>query len=322
MIVLCSATSASADRVAVALLGGDPMPEAHRRAAVSALAKILEREGHTILADAEVRRRTPPGACPDQACRVAMRRVLGVDVLATVSLFAGAGSEGPGSVVVGVVRERAYHGTAVVHGAGLEAALGLALGAARERERRGAGPFLRVEGEPHGAMIELDGVEWAAVPHEARVEPGTHRVLVRLEGFAPALREVVLDEGAEEPLVVTVRLERAASARPEVRDGPTLPDPPPAVRDDDGRSLVGPLLLGGAGLVALGVGLGPLVFARCSVDAPDHECLVGDRVHETAAYLWIGAGELAVVGAVLWFVLSGSDEPVSGGDPADISLRF
>jgi len=72
-----------------------------------------------------------------------------------------------------------------------------ALAQARARWSLREGSPVRVVGEPAGATITVDGAEWGVVPHEGRLSPGAHRVVVAAEGRAAETRSVDIPAASE-----------------------------------------------------------------------------------------------------------------------------
>jgi hypothetical protein len=213
-------------------------------------------------------------------------------------------------VVVGLVRDETYVGSAELGEAGLAVALDRALATARSRQALGPGPWLRVEGEPRGALIVVDGTDWGVLPNEAAMRPGEHRVVVRLEGYVAEERTVRVPPGASEPVVVSVRLAPVEPARPRSVTRPRQRRAPPPSRRATRieRPVAGPLLLGGAGVAALGIALGALLTTDCRLEHGGR-CRVG-RVADETWVLVYGAGGAAALGAALaWHFFGGTARP-------------
>lgn len=92
----------------------------------------------------------------------------------------------------------------------------------------------------------------------------------------------------------SVDLEAASQEPPVSDDGPTRAD------DEDSNTL-GPLLVGGAGIVALALVLGAAVLAPCDEEYSDGTCARGSELNPPVA-IGVGvAGGLAIVGGALWY---------------------
>jgi hypothetical protein len=303
---------ARAERAAVVRLGGDPgIAEPVRREAFAKVAELLRRQGLEVMPAAEAARRAAAARCEGPGCAVRLRAALGVDLLATVGLWSGPDS-GLRSVVVGLVDDASYAGSADVGEGGLAAALERALTIARSRQALGPGPWLRVEGEPRGALVVVDGTEWGVLPSEAAAREGEHGVAVRLDGYVTEERTVRLHAGAGEPVVLTVRLQPAQRVGPspatQTRQRPVPPRTPRAARID--RPVIGPLILGGAGVGALGVALGAALTASCDRVASDGTCLTGSQLDVGLAAGYTIGGAAAITAAILWHMLGGTRRPV------------
>lgn len=117
---------------------------------------------------------------------------------------------------------------------------------------------------PEGAHVEVDGVSWGTSPLAAPVfvDPGAHRVLVRLAGYPPVERLLTVEAGGTMALRVDLTVEEGparpapAPARPvvEARAPSVLPPAPaPSERAFGAR---GAVVLSGAALAAVGLGVG------------------------------------------------------------------
>jgi hypothetical protein len=310
-VLLLAARPVYAERAAVVRFGGDPgIAEPTRREAVAKLSDLLRAQGLEVMPAAEAARRVAAARCEGAGCGVRLRAALGVDLLATVGLWVGPDTRGVHSVVVGLVRDATYTGSAELGDSGLAAALERALAAARSRQALGPGPWLRVEGEPRGARIVVDGTDWGVLPNEAATRPGEHRVVVQLEGYVAEERTVRLHPGASEPVVVSVRLAPVEPASPRAVSRPRQrPASPPARRATRiERPVVGPLLLGGVGVAGLGVALGGLLTTDCRVEHGGR-CRVGTVADETWVLVY-GAGGAVTLGAALaWHFFGGTARP-------------
>jgi hypothetical protein len=76
-------------------------------------------------------------------------------------------------------------------------------------------PKLRVESEPPGATISLDGAESGVTPTELEPAAGTHRIELRADGYVPYQLDVEIREGIASHVNVSLRpeTEEAAPAR-------------------------------------------------------------------------------------------------------------
>jgi hypothetical protein len=119
-------------------------------------------------------------------------------------------------------------------------------------------PRLRIEvpdGEPQSMTLALDGeaLSGARLALPLFVDPGNHTVTASATGFqSAAVSTTAVSVASGEAQVVTVP--RLLEVH-EALVAPAAPEEPPAHRGPDTRSLVG-YAVGGAGLVALAVGIG------------------------------------------------------------------
>jgi len=179
--------------------------------------------------------------------------------------------------------EDEYRELAESHLAELERALGL----------------IRVE-EPKNGVVSVAHVRRAPVPAAVHLEPGRHRVTVERGDGVRAARDVTAVAGGTERL----RLAWPASPprKPATDEGP------------DGKLVAGAILLGvgvlGAG-AATGFGVAAL-GARDDYEASNRRdrgaADTAETLRTATNAAWIGAGALAVGGAVL-MVLALTDSP-------------
>lgn len=310
--LLAAAGEAHADRAAVIVQGGDSHFTATvRDEAIGAVAGALREDGLDVLSAREVARRMAGPRCTGQDCAERARQQLGVDVLATVALWAaGADRSVPANVLVSLVVAGAppYRGQAEVQGRELRAALVVALAMARSRQAMGPGPWLRVNGEPRGAVVVVDGTDRGVVPYEGHIDPGTHAVRVRLTGYVTQDHRVAIPATAEDPVVLEVHL---APAPPPPVSPPlhARPDRPPTrLEPRMDRPIVGPLVLGVAGLAGIGLAVGALLAGACKIESLSGECLVGDVSNEVAVIGYGLAGIGALTVGILWWLLGGTTE--------------
>jgi hypothetical protein len=190
-------------------------------------------------------------------------------------------------------------------------------------------PRLRVVLSDHvlslpGIEVKRDGtpIAVATLSSALPVDPGSHVVEISASGHAPARRDVTLAEGRTDE----VRVDELAIVD-AVAPPPATEPPPPT--DDGGLSSVqiGGIVVGGAGLAALGVGFafGAIASGRTTdleddfgYRASDGACTRGDAAACQAAYddaksaatlstvLVIGGSVLTAAGVVM--VLVGGED--------------
>ena len=161
---------------------------------------------------------------------------------------------------------------------------------------------IRIGGSPpDGAVIEVDGRDWGRTPRPDAigVEPGPHRVVVRVRGYRDFNATLVVPAG--EAVEVDVQMEEAAEV--------------------SGDTSVWPFIFMGAG-AAFGVigGLFGLIALSAAEDAPSSE---GSQAN--AARAAAGVADVAFLVAILaagtgvaWLLLDGDDED---GDEGAASAR-
>jgi hypothetical protein len=327
--LLFASSPARADGAAVLLLGGDSHFSATvTSAALAAAAGPLREGGADVMPAAEVTRRIGGTTCAGPGCAERLRQRLRVDLLLTLALWAsGADRSVPASVTVSIVSAdgSVFRGVAQVQGGELRQAVAEAVGAALARQTRGPGPWLRVEGEPRGAIVAIDGTDQGVLPYEGRVGAGSRRVQVRLTGYVTDERSVTVPAAPEGPVVLEVRLARSG---PALRPSVSRPQPraaPPAssrtMRID--RPVLGPLLVGGMGALGIGVAIGALLTTECRVEDADR-CLLGTVADETWVLVYGAGGVVALGAALVWHVFGGTARPTGttvGLGPGSLYLR-
>lgn len=160
----------------------------------------------------------------------------------------------------------------------------------------------------------LDGAVVAELGAPIRVDPGLHRWMIAVDGVVRVDREVTIDEGATERVVVP--------ASGDTRVDPPI-DRPPVVTPRRSRTLA--YVLGAGALVAAGGGAALLVSAHGLQDDADAICPVpstcdrsdeaqalNDRAVRRSQYgvaAIAGAGVLTLAAGVVWWRATGSDAP-------------
>jgi hypothetical protein len=214
-------------------------------------------------------------------------------------------------------------------------------------------PKVAVAGQPPGAVVLLDGRAMGSDPGSWRgVDPGTHALVVRIGDRTCTSVHLTLGEGEErtidlhdvaascptEPPVPIPVLPPAHPAPAPVANGTApvrQPQLPAVSSDDDGHAWrVGGVLLGAAGVVALGIGSVVALAAKSDYDSVAGECpSIGcnqdgydtrndARTRGDIATVVIGVGAAAVVGgALMWWLSPRPLEHVSVG-PGGVTVTF
>lgn len=197
-------------------------------------------------------------------------------------------------------------------------------------------PRLRVEiakGAPEGILLVRDGAPVAAsdLGKDLPLDPGRHVIVVKAPGRADRPYEVTLVEGAREVLTVEPAPDPAAAPSepaklPEIaRETPLGPvGAPPPDRVDTGVKEGNPmrtagLVVGGAGVVSLAVGVVTGILAFSKKDEVDSLCPREDvcsdegvsaertgKAFATASTVTVIVGVAGIGAGATLFVLSGS----------------
>ncbi len=123
--------------------------------------------------------------------------------------------------------------------------------------------MIHAESRPAGANVWLDGVPVGTTPFARQVSPGTHRLMIKLDGFVPQERVIEVQSGKAQ------RFELLLKREPRFDDQQLTAVPAP-------RASAWNYVLGGT-LVLAAV---PALIASINALANDGQCL---RVHATAA---------------------------------------
>jgi hypothetical protein len=337
LVCVAVARPVHADDVAVIVAPGpDDIDAATRTRALGLLVAALREAGQRAVAPTEVARRLEArgeAACASLECAPRVLDALDVAGVVELTLWSGARNVVREVVVSLVQRGESAEsaGTAQVGRAGLDAALRTALAAARDGTGRRAGVRVRVTVEPDGAALTLDGRPLGRAPWEGVLPAGRHTIVAGHAGH-DAVRRVV--ELVDAPVTVALRLPPEAAGAPadgsqasemnqETVDVHLASVAASAASSSSGESgprdaaassspasgtrpLLGPLLLGAAGLALVAVDVGALVMLGS--EPPPGFARSLDPV-PFALYGALGLG--AAIGAVLWHVFGGDSAPAS-----------
>jgi len=96
--------------------------------------------------------------------------------------------------------------------------------------------------------------------------------------------------------------------------------------DSGGRAILGPVLVGVAGLGLLAVPVVGALTAGCTAEDMDGNCIQETQFDAGIAGLFIGLGVAALTVAVIWFLVSGpdddSDDAAAWFVPGQMAVRF
>lgn len=170
-------------------------------------------------------------------------------------------------------------------------------------------------GGVEGARVTIDGEDRGLLPHPDpfRVEPGSHRIVVRAEGYEDFVSSVAVSGGQAAELAVEMRQGATGNASDTVDSG-----------GGGGIWLPGVIIAagGGAALIA-GAVLGGLALGDAG-NAPGPDSDEADSARTLALVadiLMFGGGAIAVAGLILMFVIQEEGDstalvPVVGPDYA------
>ena len=209
--------------------------------------------------------------------------------------------------------------------------------------------ILRLEGEIAGVEATIDGRR-VGIDDPVRVEPGDHQIVVHAAGNRSFRRTVTSSERKVTDVEVVLQEDSAsaptdapASTSSETTSETSTEQPADTETPPPHHSHVpwGPILLGGAGIVAGVTGLVVRIAAQSDYNAASSACVAapqctdqsivdagnGARGRMLVGEVIIGAGAAMLVGAVVWWALGGSKSSdvaalVSGPGGAWLTGRF
>lgn len=164
---------------------------------------------------------------------------------------------------------------------------------------------IRLVGGQPGATINVSGHDWGRLPRPDRipVQPGNHRVIVKLDGYRDFTSNVIVPAG--QVVDVPIQLERMESTGPVAQ-----PTQAPAADEGSGKL---PLYIVSGALAAGAVGTLVWTINRNSelsgCDDPDFFCKKEDAVktqRTIALVSTIGLG-VGAVGVLVYALVSGDD---------------
>lgn len=211
-----SATAQDAPTVAIMAVGGTIGLEARAWIDASEAIEARLREAGYRIDDSGLPRRDD---CTSLECLRQERASRDVDVLVTLTIFAAEGGDGAaGSVVVAMIdADGRYVGDEDVDGRMIGVVAALALASARSDRERGPDPWVRVAGNPTGAIVRIDGREVGVVPYEGRIAAGEHTLEVSLGGYETLTRRFTARSGSTEAIDVALTGSGPAASHGDVR---------------------------------------------------------------------------------------------------------
>lgn len=292
---------------------GDDALKTERLKANVVLGDALQAQGIKVIPHSEAVASVGGGAareCDSVDCAPALIEAASADVAAALAVWAAGDPPTPSTVFVTLVDRRGerYPGKARVEDADLTRATKEALLDARALQLLGPGPWLRVRGKPEGAQVLLNGKLVGTLPYRAPVRSGRQTLEVRYEGLRTHAQTVDIPPNATRQVEVDVDLAPHAEGTFAVKDAEN-----DVVRDSGAgtktsRPIIGPVILGTAGLAVIIVDVAYLGSAGCSAHDSAGVCLKRDEVDKGRAIAWGAVGLAAMGGALAWYLLGGSHE--------------
>ena len=294
---------------------GDDALKTERLKANVVLGDALQAQGIKVVPHSEAVAAVGGGAareCDSVDCAPALIEAASADVAAALAVWAAGDPPAPSTVFVTLVDRRGerYPGKARVEDSDLTRATKEALLDARALQLLGPGPWLRVRGKPEGAQVVLNGKLVGTLPYRAPVKlrpPDPRGPLRRPAHPRPDRRHPAQRHAPGR----SRRRPRAASrgrARRQGRRKRRRPRQRHGQQDLAPIGIVGPVILGTAGLAVIIVDVAYLGSAGCSAHDSAGVCLKRDEVDKGRAIAWGAVGIAALGGALAWYLLGGSHE--------------
>lgn len=239
-------------------------------------------------------------ACiPGSPCAQEVRAQLGVEFLVGLTIWGSeADSSSPREVQASILdaTEADFVGSAAVGRGGVATATRDALRRALRAQRRGPGPFLRIEGTEGGVCV-LDGTAIGTIPLEARVLPGEHELHVTLAGHRPYQVDVTIGSDTTRTTELEVELQPEHGVVDDGSGGSVA----------DWALPTGIALLVGGGGMGVGAVVGAVTSTGCAEGSP---CVSSNELDVGALAGWtVAGGLLAATGVVLVVVAATTESP-------------
>jgi hypothetical protein len=280
----------------------------------SAMRDALGMQGLRVMAWEEAKSRLAPGeTCQDvAACTPKVMKAASAELAAGVVVSRNAqGAAERVRVALLDTDKRRYDGESEVEDGDVRTATTRALLEARSFQLLGPGPWLRVEGTPEGAEVLVDDRIVGRVPYRATVIPGTHKLRVREAGYTAFEQQLNVPATDDSHVAqIVVALEPAPIAVGNGGDGlRAVPQDGGSRRRQNSTWLVGPIVVGGLGLVLAGVTTVRLATRIDSCVNPDERgyCTYRRRVNIAPAVIEYTLSAALIGGSIAWVVLGLSD---------------
>ncbi|HKU41760.1 MAG TPA: PEGA domain-containing protein [Polyangiales bacterium] len=331
-VMVLAAAPVRAQKVVVLPSNAGPGGEAVAKLADTALRDALAMQGLRVVGWDEAKSKLAAGQnCDDvAACTPRAMTAAAAELAAGVVVTRNAqGAAERVRVALLDTDKRRYDGEAEVEDGDVRTATTRALLEARSFQLLGPGPWLRVEGTPEGAEVLLDDRIVGRVPYRATIIPGKHKVRVREAGYTAFEQQLEIPATDDAHVAqVVVALEPAPIA--VSNGGSDLR----AVADGGGEKrssmwLVGPLVLGGLGVVLAGVTTVRIATEVDSCVNPDRYSICTQRrtVNTAPAAIEYTLSAALIGASIAWIIIGTNDtqEGVSarlGPDSISLAGRF
>lgn len=292
-LVAATALPAPSARAEIAVLSSSEessTPIEVQRAAYDAIMESLIAANYRVMTSEEADTKLQGSrACRGLDCASSVLNAIGAHMLVALAVDSGEASTSRIVLVTLVDAEgRHVNGEATVE-ADVPTAARAAFQRAYTKWPARGGVSLRIEGEPAGATVSLNGRAVGVLPFEKPVAPGTHEVVIDKKDYGSWTQRVNVPPTPETPVVVNVRLERPGAA---------------AVGSRRPRKhlLGGSLLMVAGGGVVAGM-LIALSMRDCSTEASNGTCIESKEVNPLPYAAWASVGAISLIGGATWLLV-------------------
>lgn len=309
LLALCAST-VSAETAVLLPVKESAVNPGFRKPAYDAVQESLTASNLKVISSEEAQASLKTSRlCSDLDCASPVLTAVGGDMLVAIALEPAETNGYVREVLVMLVdnENRYVNGSATVESLDVATAARAAFQRAFAKWPARGGVPLRVEGEPSGATVSIDGHAVGVLPLEKLVTPGLHRIVVNHSGYSAWVQDVSVSVQPNSPTVVTATLDRDPNASTKTRTGPRWH------------------IIGGTALMATGAAMitGALVRAskhKCERTAPDGACVESSAVQPAALGVWVTAGSLSFVGGLSWLWVGQHRARTQGSESLEVGF--
>ena len=188
------------------------MPDSLLQNAEGGMSKLLKSEGFRVIPSAQVRAKDnyALSECEQGSCLKNRLSALGAELFVVSTLWLRPdtlGNPQPHTLSLTVYSRTGSQaaGKAEIRSGDIASASTQALSEALGTLSSNDSLHIRIDGTPVGASVNIDGAVVGDLPWEGELAPGTHRLNVSMQGYAPQTRTLTIHR-ATPPTPITIRL--------------------------------------------------------------------------------------------------------------------